>query len=47
LRVSWESIKQAAAKGLVSDLPVEGILIDEMAADEVARKVFQREKQVR
>jgi len=47
LRVPREGLKQAAARGLVSDLPVEGILIDEMAADEVARKVFQREKQVR
>ncbi len=44
LRVPRESLKQVAAKGLASGLPVEGILIDEMAVDEVVRKIFQREK---
>lgn len=44
LRVPRESLKQVAAKGLALGLPVEGILIDEMAVDEVVRKIFQREK---
>lgn len=41
LQVSRENVKETASKILSSNLPVDDILIDEVEADDVIRKIFQ------
>ena len=43
-KVSREEAKNVATKILSSDMPVDDILIDEMEADEVVRKIFAENK---
>lgn len=41
LQVSREEVKNVASKVLTSNLPVDDIIIDEVEADDVIRKIFQ------
>jgi len=44
LQVHREEVKNVASKVLTSNLPVDDIIIDEVEADDVIRKIFQENK---